>query len=64
MESKPETGRKIAQEYTLEIVERLVEAHDTLRGDIIIQVNKKFCELKGVNIGIVEKPQETRFGMS
>ena len=25
------------------------------------QVNKKFCEL---NIGIVEKAQETRFGMS
>ena len=30
----------------------------------IIQVNKKFCELKGGNIGIVEKAQETRFGMS
>ena len=30
-----------------------------------IQVNKKFCELKGGrNIGIVEKAQETRFGMS
>ena len=29
------------------------------------QVNKKFCELKGGNnIGIVEKAQETRFGMS
>ena len=28
------------------------------------QVNKKFCELKGRNIGIVEKAQETRFGMS
>ena len=27
-----------------------------------IQVNKKFCELKGGNIG--EKAQETRFGMS
>ena len=25
-----------------------------------IQVNKKFCELKGRNIGIVEKAQETR----
>ena len=25
---------------------------------------KKFCELKGGNIGIVEKAQETRFGMS
>ena len=25
------------------------------------QVNKKFCELKGGNIGIVEKAQETRF---
>ena len=24
----------------------------------------KFCELKGGNIGIVEKAQETRFGMS
>ena len=28
------------------------------------QVNKKFCELKGGNTGIVEKAQETRFGMS
>ena len=28
------------------------------------QVKKKFCELKGGNIGIVEKAQETRFGMS
>ena len=28
------------------------------------QVNKKFCELKGGNIEIVEKAQETRFGMS
>ena len=28
------------------------------------QVNKKICELKGGNIGIVEKAQETRFGMS
>ena len=28
------------------------------------QVNKKFCELKWGNIGIVEKAQETRFGMS
>ena len=28
------------------------------------QVNKKFCELKGGHIGIVEKAQETRFGMS
>ena len=28
------------------------------------QVNKKFCELKGGNIGIVEKAQETRFGIS
>ena len=28
------------------------------------QVNKKFCELKVGNIGIVEKAQETRFGMS
>ena len=27
------------------------------------QVNK-ICELKGGNIGIVEKAQETRFGMS
>ena len=31
---------------------------------LYIQVNKKFCELKGENIGIVEKAQETRFGMS
>ena len=30
---------------------------------IYIQVNKKFCELKGGNIGIVEKAQDTRFGM-
>ena len=30
----------------------------------ILQVNKKFCELKRGNIGIVEKAQETRFGMS
>ena len=29
-----------------------------------LQVNKKFRELKGGNIGIVEKAQETRFGMS
>ena len=28
------------------------------------QINLKFCELKGENIGIVEKAQETRFGMS
>ena len=28
------------------------------------QVNKNFCELKGGNIRIVEKAQETRFGMS
>ena len=28
------------------------------------QVNEKFCELKGGNIGIVEKAQETRFAMS
>ena len=28
------------------------------------QINKKFCELKRGNIGIVEKAQETRFGMS
>ena len=31
---------------------------------LLLQVNKKFCELKGGNIGIVEKAQETRFGMS
>ena len=31
---------------------------------IVTQVNKKFGELKGGNIGIVEKAQETRFGMS
>ena len=30
----------------------------------LVQVNKKFCELKEGNIGIVEKAQETRFGMS
>ena len=29
----------------------------------IVQVNLKFCELKGGNIGIVEKAQETRFGI-
>ena len=28
------------------------------------QVNNKFCELKRGNIGIVEKAQGTRFGMS
>ena len=28
------------------------------------QVNKKFCELKGGNIGIVEKAQEARFDMA
>ena len=33
---------------------------------IVQQVNKKFCELKGGNsyIGIIEKAQETRFGIS
>ena len=31
---------------------------------VYIQVNKKFCELKGGNIAIVEKAQETRFGIS
>ena len=31
---------------------------------LILQVNKKFCELKGGNIRIVERAQETRFGMS
>ena len=36
----------------------------TVPCDIYIQVNKKFCELKGGNIGIVEKAQGTRFGMS
>ena len=36
----------------------ILQIHD------IIQVNKKNCELKGGNIGIVEKAQETRFGMS
>ena len=35
-----------------------------LKQDIILQVKKKFCELKRGNIGIVEKAQETRFGMS
>ena len=28
-----------------------------------VQVNKKFCELKGGNIGIAEKAQETRSRM-
>ena len=28
------------------------------------QVNKKFCELKRGNKGIVEKAEEIRFGMS
>ena len=32
--------------------------------NIILHVNKKNCELNGGNIGIVEKAQETRFGMS
>ena len=31
---------------------------------ILLQVKKKFYELKGGNIGIVEKAQETRFGIS
>ena len=31
---------------------------------LYIQVNKKFCELKRGNIGIVEKAQETRFGLT
>ena len=31
---------------------------------ILLQVNKKFCELKGGHIGIVEKAQETIFGIS
>ena len=30
----------------------------------INSTSEKFCELKGGNIGIVEKAQETRFGMS
>ena len=38
--------------------------HGLSKSTKIIQVNKKFCELKGGNIGIVEKAQETRFGMS
>ena len=29
-----------------------------------IQVKTKFCEFERGNIGIVEKAQETRFGMS
>ena len=29
-----------------------------------VYIQVKFCELKGGNIGIVEKAQETRFGMS
>ena len=30
---------------------------------LLVQVNKKFCELKGGNIGIAEKAKETRSGM-
>ena len=30
----------------------------------LVHLLQKFCELKGGNIGIVEKAQETRFGMS
>ena len=47
-----------------------INSHNTYPSLIAIvkksrrQVNKKFCELKGGNIGIVEKAQETRFGMS
>ena len=29
-----------------------------------VQVNEKFCELKGRNTGIAEKAKETRSGMS
>ena len=36
---------------------------NTLYKSTKIQVNKKFCELKGGNIGIAEKAQETRFGI-
>ena len=32
--------------------------------DVYMYINLKFCELKRGNIGIVEKAQETRFGMS
>ena len=42
------------------VEDRGLQQHNTL----CLQVNKKFCELKGGNIGIVEKAQETRFGMS
>ena len=44
----------------MEVVEDLSE----YRYNNIIQVNKNFCELKRGNIGIVEKAQGTRFGMS
>ena len=37
--------------------------HSCMNGVQLVQVNKKFCELKGGNIGIVKKAQETRFGM-
>ena len=40
---------------------RIVDEDTNLRKYIY---TKKFCELKGGNIGIVEKAQETRFGMS
>ena len=49
--------------YTPPRVQHFSAFHCTLTG-ILIQVNKKFCELKRGNRGIVEKAQETRFGMS
>ena len=43
---------------------RVLKHPPTKLPKLVLQVNKKFCELKGGNIGIVEKAQETRFGMS
>ena len=41
-----------------------INAHVGKTFNFKLTVNKKFCELKRGNIGIVEKAQETRFGMS
>ena len=39
------------------------EIHHSIANTTYIQVNKKFCELKGRNIRIAEKAQETRPGI-
>ena len=49
---------------TMSTGSRTIVLRDICHRGAYIQVNKKFCELKGGHIGIVEKAQETRFGMS